>query len=81
MCLILLTVSPFTAPFSTCDDAELTAESAPLDNGSKKFATDAVDAGEMVSIGLPTAVLVAMIHLAEPSTQTDRSDLLTVLRL
>src|SRR3954447_42454 len=80
--LILLTVLPFTAPFSTCDDAELTGEVSVLDkHPCAKSTSDPADACVVASIGLPAALLVALVYEIEPVTHPDRLARLTVLRI
>ena len=80
--LILLTVTPFTAPFSTCDAAELTSEmSASGKRPSAKFLDEAIDAGVAATLISPFAVFVSLVHCTMAAEPHDRSDLLTVLRI
>jgi hypothetical protein len=80
--LILLTVAPFTAPFSTCDAAELTSEIAACDKRPcAKFTDEAVDAGVAVSLASPIAVFVSLVRCTMAAEPRERSSLLIVLRI
>jgi len=80
--LILLTISPFTAPFSTCDDAELTGEMSVLDKRPcSKFTDDAVDAGAVATLFRPTDVVGSPVHVTAATGPRGRPALLTVLRI
>jgi hypothetical protein len=82
VCLILLTASPYTAPFSTCDEAELTGDSAGLDKRpGGQFTDDSVDACAIAVLILPFSVLVSLVQAPTLTPAIDRSALLTVLRI
>ena len=80
--LILLTISPFTAPFSTCDDAELTAEMSVLDKRvGAKFTDDVVEADAGAILCRPTDVVVSLVDVIVATGPRDRPALFTVLRI
>jgi hypothetical protein len=80
--LILLTVTPFTAPFSTCDAAELTGEtSGPGKPACAKFLDEATVGSAAITLSSPIAVFVPLVHWAFAAAPRDRSALLTVLRI
>jgi hypothetical protein len=80
--LILLTASPFTAPFSVCNEAELSGESAGLDKKPcSKIADDSIDASATAIVLFQPMALVTVVDVPALASPIDRSPLLTVLRL
>jgi hypothetical protein len=81
-CLILLTALPFTAPFSVCDEAELTAESAGLDKQpGSKVADDSVDLSALTAVSLDPSMLVSLLPVETALPSLERSRFLIVLRI